>query len=40
MEMLQQGLNAGDIQLEEATWTKIINQYSNVDAPWVPDVVR
>ncbi|GAX80916.1 hypothetical protein CEUSTIGMA_g8351.t1 [Chlamydomonas eustigma] len=39
LEMLQQGLNAGDVQLEEATWTKIINQYSSVDAPWVPDVV-
>ncbi|KAG1676129.1 hypothetical protein FOA52_004969 [Chlamydomonas sp. UWO 241] len=37
--LLQEGLNATDVVQEEAIWTKIINTYGGVDAPWVPDVV-
>jgi len=37
--LLQSGLNAGDVVQEEAVWSRIIQQYSGLDAPWVPDVV-
>eukprot|EP00798_Chlamydomonas_sp_ICE-L_P020732 gene20732-27547_t len=37
--MLQEGLNAETLELEEATWTKIIDIYGSLDEPWVPDVV-
>lgn len=37
--LIQEALNAEDVVKEEALWTKIITEYGNVDAPWVPDVV-
>ena len=40
MNALQGGLNASDLKAEEAAWTRVIQEYSGVDAPWVPDVVR
>ena len=39
MNALQEGLNAADLKAEEAAWTRIIDEYSGVDAPWVQDVV-
>ncbi|KAL4528509.1 hypothetical protein Ndes2437A_g03077 [Nannochloris sp. 'desiccata'] len=37
--LVQDALNADDVQKEEALWTKIITEYSNIDAPWAADVV-
>ena len=37
---MQEGLNAPELKAEEATWTRIIEKYGPLDAPWVPDVVR
>ena len=37
--MLQQALNAGTVQEEEALWTQIIQKYGSLDANWVPDLV-
>jgi tetratricopeptide (TPR) repeat protein len=37
--LVQDALNADDVRKEEALWTKIINEYSNIDAPWGADVV-
>lgn len=39
VQLLQQGLEAQDVVTEEATWTRIIDTYGNMDKPWVPDVV-
>jgi hypothetical protein len=38
--MLQEGLNAPNLEAEEAAWTRIIDEFSGLDDPWVPDVVR
>lgn len=38
-QQIQDALNAKDVVSEERIWTEIIDQYSNVDAPWVPDVI-
>lgn len=35
----QAGLNAGDVEAEEGAWSEIIEKYSGLDRPWVPDVV-
>ncbi len=40
LDLLQQGLNAADVQQEEAAWTRIIDRYGGDDAPWTADVVR
>lgn len=37
--LVQDALNADDVRKEEALWTKIITEYSNIDAPWGADVV-
>ncbi len=37
--LVQDALNADDVRKEEALWTKIITEYSDVDAPWGADVV-
>lgn len=38
-KLLQDALNAPTVEQEEALWTKIINEYSNVEAPWGADIV-
>jgi hypothetical protein len=38
--ILQEGLNAADVVAEEQVWLNIIDKYSDMDKPWVPDVVR
>jgi hypothetical protein len=37
--MLQQALNATNVQQEEAGWTAVIEKYERLDRAWVPDVV-
>ena len=37
--MLQLGLNAENVQKEEAIWTEIIDKYEGLDEPWVADIV-
>jgi tetratricopeptide (TPR) repeat protein len=37
--LVQDALNADDVEKEEALWTKIITEYGDVDAPWAADVV-
>ena len=37
--LVQDALNADDVTKEEALWTKIIEDYADIDAPWAADVV-
>ena len=39
LNALQGGLNAESVQQEEASWTRIIEEYEGLEAPWVPDIV-
>lgn len=38
-ERIQEALSASDVIKEEQIWTEIIDQYSTLDANWVPEVV-